>query len=791
MNKIVKISFLIFVLAFFSCKGQNQSGEAKALVLSSFKVGDSLYNKGEKKISITKATLTEGDLKDVTFTDEAGKVVSGVNWKMDPDRVRPNPEGKFKIVVSIPPSGYKAYTSDEITVVRELVPPKVLSIFCHGESADVSKEIFTVRIPKPTVTRPMTIPGGQHYGDISIKFDKEVPENLIVWEGLPGDAGNPVLKPEEVAHVTIKVPEKAGSYRAGEYRLDITFDTPTLSIKSLEITDQDGDTDLKELKVNVKNSKTTVADSDVKLSFKGEYIEATELSSIVPTYEGLPLNDLEVSKAKTFKVKVAAKPNIYKAFEATVKVVRANQPLTLTKLTILTKEQTDLNMNPFTADVDTMKTYIEKGDIKATFKKPDNTTFDVDCLLKGDVDNKIYLNAGVDNLITFYVPATSDYAEYRNQVKIKHSADWTKMIDIPMPDGGATFKSGNRDDMDKKIERKFQVGQFPVTYKLFLEVCDWAISGDGKDKGYTNIDKLKACAQNGAIRDEGKQFGTGHPEDSNVMPVCAITYHGAIVWCNMYSEKMGYAPAYYKPETGKIDVDWHTPSTKPDWTLYTSFTPTITVASSLSKEEISKLALRDAIENHDYHSYTDDQWNKIRDNYYKAAILTAKQAKFDDEAKSGYRLIDTLEWEFVARLRKTKTKNCTDSSLIYNGTTYYFANKDCAPGSDGYGNDGSEIEKVAWVSGNSSINGKLQTHPIGHRIPTDLGFYDLAGNVGSWTNTWSKYNGTDGEKKTDYNLYAVGGGFCDNASRCTVNSLTPSSDGRYDQCGIRLCRTLK
>lgn len=262
----------------------------------------------------------------------------------------------------------------------------------------------------------------------------------------------------------------------------------------------------------------------------------------------------------------------------------------------------------------------------------------------------------------------------------------------------------------------------------------------------------------------------------------------------LIAKKNGYAPAYYKPEKGKIDVEWHKTTTGidgNDWTRYTTFNPTIKVKSDLTANDISALALRDALGKHHPNDYLAGIWENIRDNYYKVAILTAKEAKFSDPQKTGYRFIDIDEWEFACRLRKTKGQHCTSDTLAHGGTTYYFANKDSAAGSDGYGSEGSEIEKVAWVSGNSRLNGKLQVHPIGEKIPSDLGFYDLAGNVGSWTNTWSKSNGSTGEGVGDYTNYAIGGGFCDHANRCLVNTTVPSSNGRYDQCGIRLARTLE
>ena len=819
MNKILKIGsmLLIFALFSFSCKhdqggGQTSTTEEKALVLSSFKVGASSYNKDEKTISVTKQTLTTTDLEEVVFTDESGNAVSGVEFKIKgqdgKERIRIDSatnKGTFKIVVSTPPSGYKAYESDEITAIRELVSPRVTALFCHGIKAELTTNPFTVRIPKPTAKRPQIGHDGKKWGDISIQFDKEVPEMAITWEGLPEDEAH-ALKPEEVAHVTFRVPEKAGSYKAGEYKLDITFDTPSLSIASLSIQGQDGDTDLTDLKnlkvkVNVVNGKDKVEATDVTVTFKGDYIEASELSAIQATYDGLPLTNLLVSQPKTFTVKVAAKAKKYKEYTATVTVTRANEALKLKKISIFETVQGDITQTPFKHTVETMKTFVKKGDIKATFTKPDASELEVDCLLKGAENDKVYLKAGVKNLITFYVPATEAYAEYRNQVEITHDADWENMIELPMPTGGVTFKSGNKDETDKSFERKFAVAQFPVTWKLFKEVCEWAESPAGKAKGYNNFNVILGSAQNGAIEsgkdpETGRRLYTSFPKDDLTImrPACSISYHAAVAWCNAYSEMKGYAPAYYKPESGKIDVKWKKTDTGldgNDWTRYSTFNPTITVDANLSADEISKLALRDALNVHHPKAYVGEVWNNIKDNYYKVAVLTAGQAKFADASKTGFRLVDVDEWEFASRLRLTKGEYCTTSTLSHNGITYFFANKDSAAGSEGYGNEGSEIEKVAWVSGNSAVNGKLQVHPIGEKIPTDLCFYDLAGNVGSWTNTWSKHNGSQGETPDDYTNYAVGGGFCDPASRCVVNGTVPSANGRYDQCGIRLCRTLE
>lgn len=794
--------FSVLVPFFFACKHDkgsntttNNTTSEKELVLDSFKVGDSVYQKDTKKISVTVANLKKRNIKEVAFKDASGNAVDNVAWDMDPeDGVKLNlgEEKTFKIVVKAPPAGFKSFDSGDITVMRELVAPKVTKLSVHGVNADLTKDPFEVRIPHPTVDAPFVDPSGSGkiWGDINILFDKDVPLQSITWTGLP-NAGNKIAKPEDFANVTFTVAEKAGSWKAGEYRLKVIFDTPVLSLKSLTITGQDGDTEFEtplKVKVNLQNNKDGVVAGDIAATWEGAYIEAADLAAVQPTYEGLPLSNLAVGTPKTFKLKVAAVDRKYKSFEAEVTVMRANQALVLTELTILGTSVSVAGPDNFKKTVSTETTFVKKGDIKAKFTKPDGQPLEVDCALTGGA--RVPLEAGVENNIGFKVPATTQYAEYRGVAKIKHNANWENMMKMPIPDGGVTFKSGGRnDDYDRTISTKFEIGQFPVSKQLWDKVCDWA-AGQPEQKGYKNIDVLKKVGQNGSFGATSKKLGTPMTDTTRVYPVTLTTYHAAIVWCNMYSEMKGYAPVYYKPEKDKLDVTFKTINTP-----YT-FVQEVKVADTLDREAIDKLVLRDALDATNFKDYTDEQWNNIRDNYIKAAMLTAEQAKCDDK-ESGFRLIQTYEWEFAGRLTFTKHKDTTTSLLNHEGKTYYFANQNCAPGSLGFGSEGSEIKKVAWCSGNSAIDEKLQTHPIGTKPSTDLGIYDLSGNVGSWTNTFE--HSTDGngvpkttETKTDYYLRVIGGGFDMPHDRCMVSSWgVPSVDARWDNSGLRLVRTLK
>ena len=142
-------------------------------------------------------------------------------------------------------------------------------------------------------------------------------------------------------------------------------------------------------------------------------------------------------------------------------------------------------------------------------------------------------------------------------------------------------------------------------------------------------------------------------------------------------------------------------------------------------------------------------WTECQDFVKKLNELTGKN----------FRLPTALEWVYAAR------GGSKSSGYKYSGS--------------------NKLSKVAWFDSNS--NSKDKTHPVGTKMPNELGLYDMSGNVWEWCQDLGKST-----KKSSKLLHGVsrilcGGSWSDNAKYCTSLYLDEKPEGFYSiYTGMRL-----
>ena len=159
-------------------------------------------------------------------------------------------------------------------------------------------------------------------------------------------------------------------------------------------------------------------------------------------------------------------------------------------------------------------------------------------------------------------------------------------------------------------------------------------------------------------------------------------------------------------------------------------------------------------------------------SFFDGDNLPVEQVSWDDcqefirelNALTGqnFRLPTEAEWEFACR------GGNNSRGYKYSGSNY--------------------IDNVAWYDGNSGH----KTHPVGTKLPNELGIYDMSGNVWEWCSDWyGKYSsGAQINPKGPYDGWTRvdrGGNWGRDEGHCRSSSrYTDRPADRYGNVGLRL-----
>ena len=158
-------------------------------------------------------------------------------------------------------------------------------------------------------------------------------------------------------------------------------------------------------------------------------------------------------------------------------------------------------------------------------------------------------------------------------------------------------------------------------------------------------------------------------------------------------------------------------------------------------------------------------------SYFKGSNLPVERVSWDDAVEfchrlssltgKNYRLPTEAQWEYAARGgHKSSFDKGGQGGFKYAGS--------------------NNLNEVAWYGGNSSN----KTHPVGQKLPNELGLYDMSGNVWEWCQDWydadyykkSPANNPTGPTSGSYRVLR-GGSWNSYAQYCRAasgNSYTPS-----------------
>lgn len=289
------------------------------------------------------------------------------------------------------------------------------------------------------------------------------------------------------------------------------------------------------------------------------------------------------------------------------------------------------------------------------------------------------------------------------------------------------------EDVTKEAEVvPFELSKYEVSYNLWRAVYSWATSDARGENIYTfeNTGAEGARSADSSMEDSDL-FNEGNDALDEGIPVVGINWRDAVVWCNAFSEVQGLDCVYYtdaaftKPlrnsiyasESAKKDSNCPLPMGNAMMTDMTSL-----AKGNIDNPYVNKNA-------NGFRLAYNAEWEYAARKMADGSFIDGCNAPGDTTGAVSGTSEPSLEDQIAGIEPKPvsvpKVLSSYGWSMGYNSGTKYSSKL-----------DGPEKTAAGWNDLNSASknykSGCYRVHKQGGKLPSGLGFYDLAGNVFEW-----------------------------------------------------------